>query len=82
MSVDIDLKIIALVIGLFGTAATSVGAYYVRGADIANLKATVVEQGESIHELQLKSVSDGTSLGTVREDLSEIKKDIKELLKR
>jgi len=82
MQINLDLKTVAVVVGLLATTAASVGGYYVRGNDIDNLKTAVKEQRADIDDLKTKAAVDGSSLVDVKKDLDEIKSDVKELLQR
>ena len=82
MQIKVDLKTLVTVVSLFIIFAGGVGSYYVMKEEVSTLRTTTKEQGQAIDELRLKSVSDGTVLKDVSQDLEEIKGDIKALLRK
>lgn len=82
MQIKVDLKTLVTVVSLFIIFAGGVGSYYVMKEEVSTLRTTAKEQGQAIDELRLKSVSDGTVLKDVSQDLEEIKGDIKALLRK
>lgn len=82
MQINLDIKTVAVAVGLAVTLSTSVGSYFVMKDNVATLKATVEKQNQRIHDLEINSTVDNTTLGNVEKKLEEVSQDVKELLKR
>lgn len=82
MNINFDIKIVAIIISLLVTATAVTGGYYVMKSDVNNLKIIVEKQNQRIHDLEINSTVDNTTLGNVEKKLEEVANDVKELLKR
>ena len=82
MQINFDLKTIATVFGLLVAVTGGIGSYFVMKSEVSLLRMQVSSHATEIQELRMKSVSDGSTLEGVKEEVQEIKGDVKELLRK
>jgi peptidoglycan hydrolase CwlO-like protein len=76
----VGITIVVLVAGIITSWATNKAAVAEIQKDQAKIEKRIEKAETDIHDVQLKAVHDSSILESVKEDVTEIKQDVKRLL--
>ena len=80
--IGVGVTIFVLIAGMITSWATNNADVAEMKRNHAKLEQRVDGAEDNIHDVQLNAVAESTTLKKVQDDVTEIKKDVKELLKR